>query len=108
MYALNRDGRIDTDTQIKKGNDEIGIPLVLGLSDFSKKSSVSVFPNPVSDELIVRDIDVISGTISSMYGKEAQIFTTNYVDVSSLEKGMYILKVQSKTGETISTKFVKN
>lgn len=91
----------------KKEGKEIGTPLVLGVTYAKAQKSVGVYPNPVSNILTVSDVELISGSISTLDGKQVIKLNTDEVDVSKLEKGVYILKVEDVNQGILTTKFVK-
>ena len=63
--------------------------------------------NPVTDRLFVTS-DVQSYTVVNLVGETIQTgnYTTNGIDVSSLEKGAYVVQLTTSNGLAYS-KFVK-
>ena len=91
-------------------------PTLVGLADLygTDRDQISIHPNPVHDVLHIEqevDLDVERYTIFSISGRKildgnsAKMNMT--VDVSSLEKGMYVLQLVDVEGETFSSKFIK-
>ncbi|WP_435262914.1 T9SS type A sorting domain-containing protein [Tenacibaculum sp. nBUS_03] len=80
----------------------------LSLGDIDVKD-FTVYPNPVTDNLIVSYIDTITEiTIYSLLGQEIykDNSTSNIINVSSLTSGVYIVQIES--GKKIEKiKFIK-
>jgi len=74
---------------------------ITGISDIEKYSPViSVYPNPVNDILNISTLDRIEKMeIYDLSGRKVKsIFTTdNRINIESLVKGMYLLKVYTNT-----------
>jgi len=75
------------------------------------KTSVSIFPNPVSEKLVInsKDFSIDHITIYSISGKkviESFKIENNTVDVSELSKGMYFIEVSTSERKT-TKKFIK-
>ena len=73
-----------------KGNE------VLSTEDKNKKTSLSIYPNPVKDNLNIFTEEAGLGVLYDINGKELKRFTLNNgenkVNLSNLSKGVYILK----------------
>jgi|TARA_B110000977_G_scaffold15554_1_gene19030 uncharacterized protein (TIGR02145 family) len=78
----------------------------LSTKDFS--NSIIIYPNPVKNILTIDGLVVQDVVIYSVLGKEVlKISNLNTIDVSSLSKGVYFIKVSD--GINASTKkFIKN
>jgi uncharacterized protein (TIGR02145 family) len=78
----------------------------LSTTDFS--NSIIIYPNPVKNILTIDGLVVQDVVIYSVLGKEVlKISNLNTIDVSSLSKGVYFIKVSD--GINASTKkFIKN
>jgi uncharacterized protein (TIGR02145 family) len=78
----------------------------LSIKDFS--NSIIIYPNPVKNILTIDGLVVQDVVIYSVLGKEVlKISNLNTIDVSSLSKGVYFIKVSD--GINASTKkFIKN
>jgi hypothetical protein len=78
----------------------------LSIKDFS--NSIIIYPNPVKNILTIDGLVVQDVVIYSVLGKEVlKISNQNRVNVSSLSKGVYFIKVSD--GINASTKkFIKN
>lgn len=70
--------------------------------------SIEVYPNPVTNTLYIGDgKDFFDLEVYDVLGQEvASIKTTNLLDVSSFEKGVYFLKIKTKNN-TIVKRIVK-
>lgn len=74
---------------------------------------VSVYPNPVADQLTVKtDMKILGLRIVSLDGREIGVPTSaredKLVDVSQLSPGLYVLMVQGEDEEWQPVRFVKN
>ena len=83
---------------------------VLGVSSF-EASKFKVYPNPTSSVLTVEAINAIDLiTITNMLGQEVAKRATSgsieTIDVSSLQSGVYLLKVTSE-GSSATQRFIK-
>lgn len=84
------------------------------ISNSEKKSKITLFPNPVKDQLTIQIEDNLVGNQAKIYsviGQELKTFTVNSkqktIDLSSLSKGVYIIKIQYNK-EIYTSKFIKN
>ncbi|WP_299364829.1 T9SS type A sorting domain-containing protein, partial [Winogradskyella sp.] len=73
---------------------------------------VSLYPNPANDKLEITSRLPMDGlSIMDINGRELdriEVSTKNYtLDVSSLSKGIYFLKIQSREFKS-TQKFIKN
>lgn len=79
------------------------------IESVEKEASLSIFPNPVSNVLTI-DVNINDDFIVGLYNSNGQLILTskeNSLDVSSLPKGLYLLKYTSETlNKTI--KVIKN
>jgi len=88
----------------------------LAVNEFDLKSNFTLYPNPASEELIVSYNSAISLTSMDVFdlrGKKItqyDVFSSNTfqhkIDVSTLENGIYFLKIKSLQGTT-TLKFIK-
>ncbi|MGB1308006.1 MAG: FG-GAP-like repeat-containing protein [Oceanihabitans sp.] len=74
--------------------------------------SLSIFPNPVADNINIKTAAVLNNKIASIFdinGKRVlnKKLTSNSINVSKLQSGVYILRIESN-GKTINRKFIKN
>ena len=89
-----------------------GQNLVLKVDDSKSISKFKVYPNPSNTYLEVEDeYEVIKYQIIDLKGEilKSQNFENNlnHIDVSTLEKGLYFLKIET-LNEQITTSFIKN
>ena len=74
-------------------------------------NSISIYPNPATDKLYIKSASQLVKKIQliDVAGKIvfSSNFTTDFIDLSSINRGMYILKAFTQQG-IISTKVTKN
>ena len=83
-----------------------------GLADskLSNENSIRLFPNPVSDILLIKSLstlkklEVFNVLGQKVLGRE----NTNILNVSKLNSGAYILKTMNENGTVSTKKFIKN
>jgi surface protein len=79
----------------------------LGIDDLNQLE-ISIYPNPTSDKLHIDGLVVQDVVIYSVLGKEVvKISNQNSIDVSSLSKGIYFIKVSDGINSS-TKKFIKN
>jgi hypothetical protein len=81
----------------------------LNINDEIVSKSISLYPNPVHDILIINsEIPLTKVEIYSLLGKKVTEVTTNFdaIQVNNLSNGIYILKIFSEKGST-SRKLIK-
>lgn len=79
-----------------------------GTVDFTApKADVKLDIVQRGDMLTVDGLEVADLSIYTINGDKVLLATTQSVDISSLNKGFYIVAVKSKTGEVASKKFIK-
>ncbi|ADQ80252.1 hypothetical protein Palpr_2116 [Paludibacter propionicigenes WB4] len=102
-YATNSVGTV-------YGDDLTFVTVTTGLSD-EKISSITLYPNPAIDELQIKNLDGVAiFTLSDLSGRQLinkKIANDELVSVSTLPKGIYIVRVTTKDG-TIEKKIVKD
>jgi hypothetical protein len=83
--------------------------------------SLSIYPNPVSENLFIQfealnsgsmDINILNSQGQIVYENHQDIIneraiSTN-IDISKLQKGVYILQLKDEVGNTQQKKFVVN
>ncbi|CAN5185643.1 hypothetical protein BH09BAC5_BH09BAC5_23540 [soil metagenome] len=89
----------------------------MGVNEINNNAALNLYPNPCSDNLEVSysgkgniAIEIIDVTGRIVLSKEV-VHAENqkiFCDVSSIDKGIYILKIMNDRGEVVSQKFVKN
>ncbi|MES2812326.1 MAG: T9SS type A sorting domain-containing protein [Bacteroidota bacterium] len=81
----------------------------LSTNDYTLTNDFSIYPNPVKDILHIQSNDFTAVTAVKIYdilGKLIQETTATTIPVSSLAKGLYIVKVNTEKGE-MTKKFIK-
>ena len=91
-------------------------PTLVGLADLygTDRDQISIFPNPVSSLLTISqeiDLDIERYMIYTLSGQQIMSGAVSgldlTIDVSRLDKGMYILQVVDDEGEMLASKFVR-
>lgn len=82
------------------------------VSEDNQSESISLYPNPVVDELHVKNLSG-SATIQlySLSGnlvKTAKVISGESVDLQSIPSGIYMVKVVTESGQVITSKIKKN
>jgi hypothetical protein len=79
----------------------------LSTSEVSK-TKISIFPNPTKGEINIKtDKKIKSSTILDMSGKSVMNTSSEKVDISSLPKGIYLIKVEFADGSSATEKVIK-
>ena len=108
---------ISNASHVLEGNHGLKIFNIIGDflfdTDVSTKesvtTSVSIYPNPVADELNIQsDTEYDSATITNLAG-QTMFFTisNNKIAVGSLAKGLYIIDLVRENGTVEKAKFIK-
>ena len=89
---------------------------VVGINDINPENFVSLFPNPVTNELVVnssefgdkKEIEIYNLLGEKVYSRQPQTsnFKPQTVDVSQLPSGIYFVKLKGEKEERVA-KFVK-
>lgn len=83
----------------------------LGNTDFTDLSDLRIYPNPVQDELKIQGVDQEQISQMSIYNLNGQQLMTRKsvknLDVSHLNKGVYILKIDTKNNKSLTHKLIK-
>lgn len=112
-YMINEIGSSSVLTITNQsGNIAVYVRESLSNSDFDRKIDLSIYPNPVKNQLILEDIDIIedfSYSIISITGQTIVLekeLKNHTIEVVGLESGIYFLELKKKN--LIETfKFVK-
>jgi uncharacterized protein (TIGR02145 family) len=92
----------------ENGNSVRLVKDATSLSTTNFSNSTTIYPNPVRNILTIDGVIVKDVVIYSIYGKEVlNISNQNNVDVSSLSKGIYFIKVSDGINSS-TKKFIKN
>lgn len=80
---------------------------VLGTEDTNKRPAFSFAPNPAKEKIIFNE-DIKTVEIYALDGKKLNVnYTNKEADVSTLQKGIYIIKATSSNGDIMSKKLIK-
>jgi hypothetical protein len=82
--------------------------IALETTNYSIKSKLNIYPNPTTSQITFSQ-EISSIEIFDVIGKKVKTFenTTNTFNVSSLEKGIYLVKGKTTEGIEFSEKFIK-
>lgn len=85
---------------------------VLSVDNFNEitsDNSFTLYPNPVTNVLNIKSKSTIkSGVIYNLLGKKITTISSDVVDVSKFNSGIYILKIEDELGNISSKKWIKN
>lgn len=92
------------------GNGTVIITNSLSTSEVGVKNVINIYPNPATDFLNVTKVS--DRATYKIYSTDGQLIskgtvTKQKIDVSSLEKGIYIISISDTGNEVINTKFIK-
>ncbi len=89
-------------------NDTTLCSNVDGIGEFSKTKAIRIFPNPASQNLKIESNTVIySIKLVDLLGKETPIPAGEFIDISFLDKGLYMIQLKTPDG-LFTSKFIKN
>ncbi|MDD4970271.1 MAG: DUF2271 domain-containing protein [Paludibacter sp.] len=84
------------------------VPSITSAVEELKMSNLyQVYPNPTSSSIFVDGLDINQIEVFNVSGKSLMKTSLHNVNLSSLPKGTYMLKINSETG-TIMKKIIKN
>ncbi len=75
----------------------------LSLADASEM----IYPNPSDGIINIKMASFKEATIYNLSGKRIMRSTDNRIDVSALSEGVYIIKLENKSGDRFSTRLIK-
>ena len=83
---------------------------VNSISDSQFNNSVSIYPNPTNNELHIKSItNIDSITIYNYLGKKVFFQkNTSTINISTLNKGLYLCKIMDEFGNTAIKRVIKN
>ncbi|WP_298881567.1 T9SS type A sorting domain-containing protein [uncultured Polaribacter sp.] len=74
----------------------------------TKKINFEISPNPTNGILNLKVASTIkNGTIFNLIGKKVKSFTSKNIDISTLSKGIYLLKIETENGKIGIEKVIK-
>ena len=102
---------VTTATCTKTVNKQIVISGNIGLEEFNLHQ-ISVYPNPAKDELTIELPEIIESANFELYNGLGQNLSidknlhegSNKIDVSNLKDGIYYLRINTDSGNTINQK----
>ncbi len=86
----------------------------VGIQNVSTSAAFSIYPNPANNVLhIASDTELNSARVFDVAGKLVKAVDmggalSNAIDISELNKGVYILEIETVTGESNTSKILKN
>ena len=70
-------------------------------------ASSMIYPNPSNGIVNIKMAALKEATIYNLSGKRIMRSTDNYMDVSALSEGVYIIKLEHSSGDRFSTRLIK-
>jgi len=70
-------------------------------------ASDMIYPNPTDGIINIKMASFKEATIYNLSGKRIMRSTDNRIDVSSLSEGVYIIKLENRSGDRFSTRLIK-
>ena len=82
----------------------------LSISEVSLKDiTFNVYPNPTNSIINIKTNHIISKIdVYNLLGTKVLSSNKNKIDVSELQTGMYLLKIQTENNQQITKRFIKN
>ena len=87
------------------------ITSVKDMGHINYDENISIFPNPTQGSFTIESGELIiidKVTIHNALGQQVEITRGNNVNISSLSKGVYLLKIVFNSGRTACRKVVKH
>lgn len=89
------------------GEIEITISGNLSVGDFDA-SNLKIYPNPTSDLITISSTEEVKKvSIFNMIGQQVLISDAKEMNVSKLQQGTYLIKIEFENGKTYSEKIIK-
>ena len=80
----------------------------LGLGNVEAISSLKLYPNPTSSILNIKtNVAIENIAVYNLQGQKVLESTKDTIDVSTMAKGMYVIKVQTASGRFLIKRFIK-
>ena len=104
-------GEFDSELYITSSLGEQIVPIIwnctIGLEE-NNAIKVELYPNPVNDVLTVKGDNIVKVAIFSALGQEIiSVENRNEIDVTSLNNGLYFVRLVDNKGNTLTRKIVK-
>lgn len=80
----------------------------LGTLDFEFTPQVILYPNPTNDKVNVISSDFKSAKLYSISGKLIKMDLSKTIDVTDIDEGLYLIKIETNEGKFITKKILKN
>lgn len=104
--------------QVKLSNMSVTENLTTAIAEVTKTDDDwNVYPNPANDKLFIKSVNgdtkITSISITDVTGKlikiinNYEVFQTEYLDITDLTKGVYVLNIVTETG-VVTKKIIKN
>ena len=74
--------------------------------DEAEAEAVSVYPNPVNDQLIVKAENLQKVEVYNIVGQQVMVTENEVVDMSALTEGIYFIRINA-AGKTVTKRIVK-
>ena len=71
------------------------------------EASEMIYPNPTDGIINIKMAEFKEATIYNLSGKKIMRSTDNRIDVSSLSEGVYIIRLENRSGDRFSTRLIK-
>jgi len=84
-------------TDVEEGEE------TLSLADASEM----IYPNPTDGIINIKMADFKEATVYNLSGKRIMRSSDNRIDVSALSEGVYIIKLENRSGDRFSTRLIK-
>lgn len=88
---------------------------LLGISDFEEKKKIKLYPNPSNESIILSNNgnlnDNFTYTIFDLTGRQVLNGNSKYnkqINIKNLTKGNYFIQIETKKGEILKEKLIKN
>ncbi len=96
------------DTALYTNSDAGTTSITITSINAATNDDLVVYPNPASNSLYIKNVEEVNSvSIFSLDGKGLNTsYNNNIVNISNLEKGVYILSVSTNKGTSL-TKFIK-
>jgi len=76
-------------------------------NDDLKKETVSVYPNPTKDKLMIKNANVKALEMYSVLGQKVlSVVGTQEIDVHNFKRGLYLVKVSLENGTVVTKKVI--
>lgn len=77
--------------------------------DTVNSTPLSVYPNPVKDNLYIKGVEATNVQVYDIIGKEIHVgYQDNVVDMASLPSGIYLVRIENGLGKSETIKVVKD